>query len=233
MSWLDLPPLDGVQSSTVAAEQAQGPAKVLIGLVGAGLVALWTEYGMDVWQPREPAALAKVLGVEEVERVDMGAGFAEVGLIDPEHQMLVLRTRTPSSGAPRRFAVTPGTFPNENLDPFSVWQLKRMADLAVRRGGRWLLQPGGYGAPDLTIAFEVGMFQRQRRVIVTAAPPRVARTWDTGQLGRPSRMQPEGSRSAGFPVTSAGVEQAVGAMVAVMRESGLRSYELMPTFPTV
>lgn len=230
MSWLDLPPLDGVQSTT-AGEQG-GPAKVLIGLVGAGLVGTWTEYGMDLWQPREPAALARLLGVEEVERVDMGAGFAEVGLIDPEHRMLVLRTRTPSSGAPRRFEVMPGDFPNEKLDPYSVWQLKRMADTTIRRGNRWMLQPGGYGAPNLMVGFEVGMFQRRRQIIVTAAPPRVTRTWSDGQLGMARPDQPEGSRSRGFPVTAEGVDRAIQAMVAVMRESGLRSYELMAIFPT-
>lgn len=234
MSWLDLPPMDGPTPSLAAAQKGNdGPVKVLLGLVGGGIVGCWTEYGMDLWKPTDPAKLAGVLGMDEVERVDMGDGFAEVGHIDTDRNILIVRNRNPHSGDPRRFQLKEGTFPDRNLDPYSVWQLKRMADIAVRRGGRWMIQPGGYGTADLSISFELGKLpDGQRRIIISAMPAWVAKPWPTGRLGSPRPGRAEPTRSTAFPVTKQGVDQAVNAIVAAMRESGLESYELMPTFPS-
>lgn len=234
MSWLDLDADEGPTHSLVSSSPAgkDGLVPCLLGLVGGGIVGLWTEYGLDLWKPVEPAALAAVLGMEEVERRDIGGAYAEVGHMDTARNALVVRQRTPGSGHPRRFAVQPGAFPDEKLDPWSIWQLKRMADLAVRRGSRFVLQPGGYGSAELTIGFQVGEYDKQRRIIVTATPAWVAKSWEHGRLGAARGALREPSRSTAFPVTPAGVDQAVAAIVAAVKDSGLRTYEMMPAYPT-
>jgi len=74
-----------------------------VGLVAGGLVGFWTTSTVEIWHPDNPAALAAILGVGEVERMDTGTGFAECGLLDREKKVLRVRNRNPRSGPPRVF----------------------------------------------------------------------------------------------------------------------------------
>lgn len=235
MSWLDLPPIEliGAAPSVTGPSGEPGVTKGLVGLVAGGLFTFWSEHQIEVWRPRQPAALAAVLGVGEVERVDMGDGFAECGYLDRNSNQLRLRNRNPRSGAPRIFPVQPNGLPDAAQDPHAIWQLTHMADVAVRRDERWELQPGGYGAGPLSLGIELGQWQGQRRIIVTATPARVARRWDVGRLGIPKAAGAEPSRSAGLPLARPGLDHAVKLLVVAMEESGLSPWELMPVFPTL
>ena len=84
MSWLDLPPLEliGAAPDPVVTPDENGLVKCLLGLVAGGLVGFWTTSTVEIWHPDNPAALAAILGVGEVERMDTGTGFAECGLLD-------------------------------------------------------------------------------------------------------------------------------------------------------
>jgi len=103
MSWLDLPPLEliGAAPDPVVTPDENGLVKGLLGLVAGGLVGFWTTSTVEIWHPDNPAALAAILGVGEVERMDAGTGFAECGLLDREKKVLRVRNRNPRSGPPR------------------------------------------------------------------------------------------------------------------------------------
>lgn len=234
MSWLDLPPIEliGAAPSVTGATSEPGVTKGLVGLVAAGLFTFWSEHQIEVWRPQNPAALAAVLGVGEVERIDMGDGFAECGYLDRTTNQLRLRNRNPRSGAPRAFPVQPNGLPDAGQDPHAIWQLTHMADVAVRRDERWELQPGGYGSGPLTLGVELGQWQGQRRIIVTATPAMVGRRWTTGHLGIPKVAGAQPTRAAGVPLTRPGLDQAVKLLSSAMDESGLSPWEFMPVFPT-
>jgi hypothetical protein len=233
MSWLDLPPLELPGAGTTAAPGETGLVKGLLGLVAGGLVGFWTTSTVEVWKPQNPAALATVLGVGEAEREDMGDGFAEIGHIDRRANVLHVRNRNPRSGAPRHFPVQPVGHPDLALDPRGVWHLTHIADVAIRRDERWQLQAGGYGAGELSLSLEIGQWQGQRRLIVSATPARVGRRWDVGRPVPPKAVGAEPSRTAGVPITRPGLDQAVALLVSAMAESGLSPWEFMPVFDTV
>lgn len=230
MSWLDLPPLDLVGATPVAAPDGNGLVRGLLGLVAGGLVGFWRTDAIEIWRPENPAALASILGVGEVERVDSGTGFAECGRLDREKKTLEVRNRNPRSGAPRTFPGRPVGLADPELDPHAVWQLKRMVDVALRRDERWALAPGGLGYDDLFLGIETGPWQGQRRLIVTAQPAVLARRWASGRLGV-AKAGGTPSRSAGVPITPQGVDEAVKLLVSAMSESGLSPWEFMPVFP--
>jgi hypothetical protein len=230
MSWLDLPPLDLVGATPVAAPDANGLVRGLLGLVAGGLVGFWRTDAIEIWRPENPAALASILGVGEVERVDSGTGFAECGRLDREKKTLEVRNRNPRSGAPRTFPGRPVGLVDPELDPHAVWLLKRMVDVALRRDERWALAPGGLGYDDLFLGIEMGPWQGQRRLIVTAHPAVLARRWASGRLGV-ANAGGTPSRSAGVPITPQGVDEAVKLLVSAMSESGLSPWEFMPVFP--
>ncbi len=241
MSWLDLPPLDGPSESLVGQVKPQGGdglVRVLLTLVGGGLIGLVTEYGLDLWKPVRPGDLAGVLGVGEAERTDAGDGYAECGFVDPRRGILTVRNRSPYSGVPRRFDLTQGSFPDEKLDPHSAWQLKQMVVTAVRRDERWALQPAGFGMSDLSIAVETGVARtigaaRQPQIIVTATPARVGSRWQDGRLGVPGMPHRDVSRTATVPVSPQGMDAAVKLVTTAISTAGMRSWELMPVFPTL
>lgn len=220
-------------AATHPGARSTGVETGLLGLVAGGLVGFWTRSVAEVWKPANPAALATVLGVGEVERVDMGDGFAEVGQLDRAANVLRLRNRNPRSGTPRTFPVQPVSLADDALDPRAVWQLTHMGDVAIRRDERWQLQAGGYGAGELSLGIEVGPWQGQRRLIVTATPARVGRRWSEGRLGVPRTPGADPSRSAGVPVTRAGLDKAVTLLVSAMAEAGLAPWEYMPVFESI
>jgi hypothetical protein len=232
MSWLDLPPLDlvGVAPDPLTARTADGSVRGSLGLVAGGLVGLWSGQSVEIWRPDNPAALAAILGVGEVERLDVGHGFAECGRLDATKRTLQVRNRIPQSGAPRSFPGRPLGMSDPALDPQGAWQLRRMVDVAVRRDERWALTPGGQGDGDVFLGIETAMWQGQRRMVVTAQPALLARRWATGRLGA-ARRGATPSRSAGVPLTPQGVDEAVRMLVAAVSESGLSPWELMPVFP--
>lgn len=231
MSWLDLPPLDLVGAAPdVRAADADGWTSGTLGLVAGGLVGLWGPQSVEVWRPDNPAALAAILGVGEVERMDMGRGFAEVGRLDREKATLQVRNRNPRSGAPRTFPGRPVGLSDPSLDPQAAWQLRHMLDVALRRDERWALAPGGLRDGDVFFGVETAMWQGQRRLVVTAQPAVLARRWPNGRLGV-AKGGGSPSRSAGVPLTPEGVGEAVAMLVAAMSESGLSPWEFMPVFP--
>lgn len=234
MSWLDLPPLDlvGAAPDQVPAPDANGLVRGLLGLVAAGLVGFWSTGSIEIWRPDNPAALAGILGVGEVERVDTGKGFAECGRLDRDKTTLQVRNRNPRSGAPRSFPGRPVGIADPSLDPHAAWQLKRMIDVALRRDERWALTPGGMGYSELFLGIETGPWQGQRRLILTAQPAVVTRRWTSGRLGIATAGGTP-SRSAGVPMTPQGVDEAVKMLVSAMSESGLSPWEFMPVFPLV
>jgi len=233
MSWLDLPPIELPGASTTAAPGETGLAKGLLGLVAGGLVGFWTTSTVEVWKPQNPAALATILGVGEAEREDMGDGFAEVGHFDRRTNVLHVRNRNPRSGAPRHFPVQPVGRPDQALDPQAVWHLTHIADVAIRRDERWHLQAGGYGSGELSLGVEIGQWQGQRRLILTATPARIGHRWNVGRPGLPKSVGAEPSRAAGVPITRPGLDQAVALLLLAMAESGLSPWEFMPVFDTV
>src|SRR5487761_2269514 len=135
MSWLDLPALDliGTAPDAGATPDANGLVTGLLGLVAGGLVGFWSTSAVEIWKPENPAALAAILGVGEVERVDSGTGFAECGRLDREKRTLQVRNRNPRSGAPRTFPGRPLGVSDPDLDPHAAWQLRHMVDVALRR----------------------------------------------------------------------------------------------------
>ncbi|HET7724384.1 MAG TPA: hypothetical protein VFK68_07070 [Propionibacteriaceae bacterium] len=234
MSWLDLPPLDliGAAGEPVAAPDADGRTTGTLGLVAGGLVGVWGTHSVEVWRPDNPAALAAILGVGEVERVDVGRGFAECGRLDRDKATLQVRNRNPRSGSPRTFPGRPVGLSDPSLDPHAAWQLRHMLDVALRRDERWALAPGGLGDGDVFLGVETAQWQGQRRLVVTAQPAVLARRWPSGRLGV-ARNGVTPSRSAGVPLTPQGVGEAVTMLVAAMSESGLSPWEFMPVFPMV
>lgn len=234
MSWLDLPPLDlvGAAPDQVVAPDADGLVRGLVGLVAGGLVGFWSTSSIEIWRPDNPAALAGILGVGEVERVDTGTGFSECGRLDREKKTLQVRNRNPRSGAPRVFPGRPVGLADPSLDPHAAWQLKRMIDVALRRDERWALAPGGLGYSEFFLGIETGPWQGQKRLIVTAQPAAVARRWTNGRLGI-AKAGGAPSRSAGVPMTPQGIDEAVKMLVSAMAESGLSPYEFTPVFPLV
>jgi hypothetical protein len=227
MSWLDLPPLDLIGAAPVAAPDEHGLVRGLLGLVAGGLVGFWSTSAVEIWRPDDPAALAAILGVGEVERVDTGTGFVECGRLDRGKKALQVRNRNPRSGAPRTFPGRPVGIFDPNLDPHAAWQLKRMVDVALRRDERWALAPGGLGYSEFFLGIETGPWQGQRRLIVTAQPAVLARRWANGRLGIPKAGDTP-SRSAGVPITPQGVDEAVKMLVSAMSESGLSAWEFTP-----
>lgn len=232
MSWLDLPPLDLVGATPSSAPDEHGLVRGLLGLVAGGLVGFWSTSAGEIWRPDNPAALAAILGVGEVERVDTGTGFVECGRLDREKKMLQVRNRNPLSGAPRTFPGRPVGISDPSLDPHAAWQLKRMVDVALRRDERWALAPGGLGYSEFFLGLETGPWQGQRRLIVTAQPALVARRWANGRLGIPKSGDVP-SRSAGVPITPQGVDEAVKMLLSAMSESGLSAWEFTPVFPVI
>ena len=232
MSWLDLPPLEliGAAPDPVVTPEENGLVKGMLGLVAGGLVGFWTTSTVEIWHPDNPAALAAILGVGEVERMDTGTGFAECGLFDREKKVLRVRNRNPRSGPPRVFPGRTTGVPNPDLDPRAVWQLTHMVDVALRRDERWALAPGGHGSSDYFLGLETGPWQGQRRLIVTAQPAVIARQWAGARLGI-AKVGGAPSRSAGVPITPQGVGDAVKMLVSAMTESGLSPWEFMPVFP--
>ena len=234
MSWLDLPPLDliGAAPDAVVTPDANGLVRGLIGLVAGGLVGFWSTNAPEIWRPENPAALAGILGVGEVERIDTGTGFVECGRLDREKKTLQVRNRNPRSGAPRTFPGRALGVSDPDLDPYAAWQLKRMVDVAIRRDERWALTPGGVGNGDFFLGVETGSWQGQRRLIVTAQPAVIARRWASGRLGI-AKAGGTPSRSAGIPITPQGVDEAVTMLVSAMSEAGLSAWEFMPVFPVL
>ncbi len=232
MSWLDLPPLEliGAAPAPVVTLDASGLVKGVLGLVAGGLVGFWTTSAVEIWHPDNPAALAAILGVGEVERMDTGTGFAECGHLDREKKVLTVRNRNPRSGSPRVFPGRTVGVTNPDLDPRAAWQLTHMVDVAVRRDERWALAPGGHGSSDFFVGLETGPWQGQRRLIVTAQPAVIARQWAAARLGI-AKAGGAPSRSAGVPMTPQGVGDAVKMLVSAMTESGLSPWEFMPVFP--
>jgi hypothetical protein len=232
MSWLDLPPLDliGAAPDAVVTPDANGLVRGLLGLVAGGLVGFWSTSAVEIWRPENPAALAGILGVGEVERIDTGSGFVECGRLDREKKTLQVRNRNPLSGAPRTFPGRPLGVSDPDLDPYAAWQLKRMVDVALRRDERWALAPGGVGNGDFFLGIETGPWQGQRRLIVTAQPAVIARRWASGRLGI-AKAGGTPSRSAGVPISPQGVDEAVKMLVSAMSEAGLSAWEFMPVFP--
>lgn len=234
MSWLDLPPLDlvGAAPDPISAPDANGLTRGLLGLVAGGLVGFWNTTSAEIWRPDNPAALAAVLGVGEVERVDTGTGFVECGRLDREKKTLLVRNRNPRSGAPRAFPGRPVGVSDPELDPHAAWQLRHMVDVALRRDERWALAPGGLGYSEFFIGIETGPWQGQRRLIVTAQPAVLARKWASGRLGI-AKAGGTPSRSAGVPLGPQGIDEAVKMLVSAMSESGLSPWEFMPVFPVL
>ncbi len=234
MSWLDLPPLDliGATPEPVETRDRDGSVRGVLGLVAGGLVGLWGSQSVEVWRPENPAALAAVLGVGEVERLDIGRGFAECGRLDGEKHLLHVRNRNPRSGAPRSFPGRPLGLADPALDPKAVWQLRRMVEVALRRDERWALAPGGLIDGEVFLGIETAPWQGQRRLVVTAQPAVLARRWAGGRLGA-SKPGAAPSRSAGVPLTPQGVDEAVKLIVDAMAESGLSPWEFMPIFPVI
>jgi hypothetical protein len=232
MSWLDLPPLDLIGAAPAAAPDEHGLVRGLLGLVAGGLVGFWSTTAVEIWRPDNPAALAAILGVGEVERVDTGTGFVECGRLDREKRTLQVRNRNPRSGAPRTFPGRPVGVSDPNLDPYAAWQLKRMVDVALRRDERWALAPGGLGYSEFFLGIETGPWQGQQRLIVTAQPAVVARRWASGRLGI-AKAGGTPSRSAAVPITPQGVDAAVKMLVSAMSESGLSAWEFTPVFPVI
>ena len=232
MSWLDLPPLDLIGAAPAAAPDAQGLVRGLLGLVAGGLVGVSGASAVQLWRPDNPAALAAILGVGEVERVDTGTGFAECGRLNREKTTLQVRNRNPRSGAPRTFPGRPVGVSDPNLDPHAAWQLRRMVDVALRRDERFALAPAGLNSGELFLGIETGPWQGQRRLIVTAQPALVARRWASGRLGI-AKTGSAPSRSVGVPMTPQGIDEAVKLLVSAMAESGLSPWEFMPVFPLV
>jgi hypothetical protein len=234
MSWLDLPPLDlvGAAPDPIVAPDENGLARGLLGLVAGGLVGLWNTSAAEIWRPDNPAALAAILGVGEVERVDTGTGFAECGRLDGEKKTLQVRNRNPRSGAPRTFPGRPVGVSDPGLDPHAAWQLGHMVDVALRHEERWALAPGGLGYSEFFLGVETGPWQGQRRLIVTAQPAVLARRWATGRLGI-AKAGGTPSRSAGVPMSPQGIDEAVKMLVSAMSESGLSPWEFMPVFPVL
>ena len=237
MSWLDLPPDPTHQPltlSSAATNPADGLAPVLLSLVGAGLVGLWTTYGLEIWQVRDPAPLASILGVGIVERVQTDQGWAERGHLDPATGMLHVRHRDPHAASPRHVQLRQGTTPDERLDAWAGWQLERIADGAYRRGERWAVRQGGYSRSE----FEVGVTSQQgpagRQVVLTAMPERVGRVWHGKAAAVPSfaRSGTLGeSRAVTLPATVDGVKQAARLVVEVLKHEGIRPWEVMACFP--
>jgi hypothetical protein len=232
MSWLDLPPLDLVGAAPVAAPDANGLVRGLLGLVAGGLVGFWSTSAFEIWRPDNPAALAAILGVGEVERVDSATGFVECGRLDREKTTLQVRNRNPRSGAPQTFKGRPVGLSDPALDPHGAWQLRRMVDVALRRDERWALAPGGLNDSEFFLGVETGPWQGQRRLIVTASPAVLARRWATGRLGI-ARAGGAPSRSAGVPISPQGVDDAVKMLVSAMSESGLSPFEFRPVFSVI
>jgi len=234
MSWLDLPPLDlvGAAPDPIVAPDESGLARGLLGLVAGGLVGFWNTSSAEIWRPDNPAALAAILGVGEVERVDTGTGFAECGRLDREKKTLLVRNRNPRSGAPRTFPGRPVGLSDPGLDPQAAWQLRHMVDVALRRDERWALAPGGLGYSEFFLGVETGPWQGQRRLIVTAQPAVLARKWASGRLGI-AKAGGTPSRSAGVPLSPQGIDEAVKMLVSAMSESGLSAWEFMPVFPVL
>lgn len=232
MSWLDLPPLDliGVAPEPVVVPDADGRTAGTLGLVAGGLVGVWGPQSVEVWRPDNPAALAAVLGVGEVERVDVGRGFAECGRLDSEKTSLQVRNRNPRSGAPRTFPGRAVGLSDASLDPHAAWQLRHMLDVALRRDERWALTPGGLRGDDVFLGVEAALWQGRRRLVVTAQPAVLARRWSGGRLGV-AKTGGAPSRSAGVPLTPQGVGEAVTMLVTAMTESGLSPWEFTPVFP--
>jgi hypothetical protein len=232
MSWLDLPPIElvGAAPDPDPAAGSVGLVRGRLSLVGGGLVGFWSGDSTQTWRPDHPAALAAVLGVGEVERIDIGTGFAECGRLDRDRTTLQVRNRNPGSGPPRTFPGSPVGVADPDLDPRAAWQLRRMVDVALRRDERFALAPGGLGDGEFFLGIETGPWQGQRRLIVTAQPAMMARRWSNGRLGVSTRGGVP-SRSAAVPLTPQGVEEAVRMLVGAMTESGLAPWEFTPVFP--
>ncbi len=236
MSWLDLPPDPDQRPltlSSAATNPADGLAPVLLSLVGGGLVGLSTTYGLEVWQPDDPARLASTLGMGIVERVSTDQGWAEVGHLDPATGVLHVRHRDPASAPARRIKLRQGTMPDERLDPWAGWQLERIADAAYLRNERWALRQAGYGRSE----FELGVTSQQsptgRQVVLTALPERIGRVWHGKAPSIPSFSR-AGSlgESSGVTIaaTRTGIGQAARLLVAVLQREGIRPWEVMPCF---
>ena len=195
-------------------------------------MGFWNTSSAEIWRPDNPAALAAILGVGEVERVDTGTGFAECGRLDREKKTLLVRNRNPRSGAPRTFPGRPVGLSDPGLDPQAAWQLRHMVDVALRRDERWALAPGGLGYSEFFLGVETGPWQGQRRLIVTAQPAVLARKWASGRLGI-AKAGGTPSRSAGVPLSPQGIDEAVKMLVSAMSESGLSAWEFMPVFPVL
>lgn len=231
MSWLDLPPLELVGGQDpVATSDDNLPVKGLLGLVAGGLVGIWNKNNVEIWHPDNPAALASILGVGEVERLSTGAGFAECGCLDHEKSHLQVWNRNPRTGPPRLFPGRPLGLSNPDLDPQAAWQLRRMLDVAMRRDERWALVPGGLHSTDAFIGIEKGPWQGQQRIVITAQPAVVARQWSSGRLGY-AMSGGTPSRSTGVPLSPQGVDEATKLVVSAICESGLSPWEFMPVFP--
>ena len=195
-------------------------------------MGFWNTSSAEIWRPDNPAALAAILGVGEVERVDTGTGFAECGRLDREKKTLLVRNRNPRSGAPRTFPGRPVGLSAPGLDPQAAWQLRHMVDVALRRDERWALAPGGLGYSEFFLGVETGPWQGQRRLIVTVQPAVLARKWASGRLGI-AKAGGTPSRSAGVPLSPQGIDEAVKMLVSAMSESGLSAWEFMPVFPVL
>ncbi len=239
MSWLDLPPDPNEQPISLASAATNpddGLAPVLLSLVGSGVVGLWTPYGLEVWTIPDAARLASVLGVGIVERTETAQGWAETGYVDPASGVLHVRQRNPHDGAPRRFQLESGMRTNDGLDPWSAWQLERVADSAYRRGERWAIRQGGYQRSDFELGVTSQVTAQGRQVILTATPAHVGRVWRGKAEAAPAfaRSSTLGDTFAvTVTATREGVRRASQLLVEVLKREDIRPWEVMACFPSV